>query len=76
MIEITTPKGEIYTFDPSTQRIFKNQVFISKTEVEPIYSGNGDDGEPKFAGLYLKGKGSIITLNGIEKNLTPIDSIK
>ena len=76
MIEIITQKGERYTFDPSTQRIFRDQVFIPKTEVEPIYSGNGDDGEPVFAGLYLKGKNSIITLNGIEKNLTPIDSIK
>lgn len=76
MIEIITEKGIKYTFDPNTQRLFRDQTFIPKTEIEPIYSGNNDDGQPELAGLYLKTKGTIITRNGIEKKLTPIDSIK
>lgn len=76
MIEIITKGGVRYTFDPSTQRLFRDKTFIPKTEIEPIYSGNNDDGEPMLAGLYLKAKGTIITMNGVEKKLTPIDSIK
>ena len=76
MIEIVTQRGEVYSFDPDTQRVFKGQMFVPRTEIEPVYSGSDDEGIPEFAGLYLKGKGSILTKNGVEKKLTQIDAIK
>lgn len=75
MIDITTNGGVKYSFDPSTQRLFRDQTFIPKTEIEPVYSNGGDD-VPELAGLYVKSKGILITRNGVEKKLTPIDSIK
>lgn len=76
MIEITTGKGEHYTFDPETERLFKDGVFISKNLIEPVYSGNGKDSEPVFAGLYVKANNTIITRTGNVKPLVNINSIK
>lgn len=75
MIEIITEKGNRFTFDPDTQRLFRDGTFIPKTEVEPVYSGD-NGGIPELAGLLVKGSGTLITRNGLEKKLTPIDSIK
>jgi len=68
---ITIAKGERYSFDPETQRIFKDGVLLPSTEVEPIYSSVGED-DPKFSGILLKATGSILTLSG---NVNPVSDI-
>lgn len=63
--EIITGSGDRYTFDPDTETIAKNGTVIGKTEAEPVYGSNGrTDGAPEFSGIYLKGKGQIITRSG------------
>lgn len=76
MIEIVTKKGEVYSYDESTQRLFKDSRYIPRTEIEPVYSGNGQDKEPVFSGLYVKSSNSIITLTGNIKPVVDINSIK
>jgi hypothetical protein len=75
MIDIITGKGEKYSFDPETQRLFKDGVFIPKTQVEPVYSGNDKNNAPIFAGLYFRDKNKILTISGKYKNIVDIDSI-
>lgn len=76
MIDIVTKKGESYSFDPSNHRLFKNGAVVLTNEVEPIYTGNGDNSEPIFSGLYVKSTNSIITLNGNIKKVVDINQIK
>ena len=76
MIDIISKKGEVYSYDPNTGRVFKDQMFIPRTEIEPVFSGSSDDDIPEFAGLYLKNRGAVLTKNGVEKKLTQIDAIK
>lgn len=76
MIEIVTKKGEVYSYDESTQRLFKDNRYIPRTEIEPVYSDNGQDKEPVFSGLYIKSSNSIITLTGNIKPVVDINSIK
>ena len=52
MIEILTKDGEIYKFDPETERIYKDGFLLPSTSVEPVYSDV--NGETKFSGIYLK----------------------
>ena len=76
MIEITTIKGETYKFDPTTQRLFKDGVFIPSSMIEPVYSGNDKNDKPIFAGLYNKSNNTIITKTGKIKQVVDINSIK
>ena len=76
MIEITAPGGDIYKFDPSTQRLFKGGLYIPPTQIEPVYSGNDKDNAPIFAGLFLKSSNQILTKTGKLKPITDINSIK
>lgn len=76
MVEIYTVKGESYSFDPITQRIFRDGVFIPRSEVEPVYSGNGKDTEPVFSGFYVRSNNTIITRSGNIKQVVDINSIK
>lgn len=68
MINIVSQKGESYSFDPSTLRVFKDGVVLSSSKVEPVYTSSSN-GMPSFSGLYLKDKGSILNMAGIEKQV-------
>lgn len=67
MIDIVTIKGEKYSFDESTQRIFKDGVLVPGTVAEPVYSGDFN-----FSGILLKSSKSVLSLNG---NINPITNI-
>lgn len=64
MIYITSEKGENYSFDPSTSRIFKDGYLMSSIEAEPIYSNSEEDVAPRFSGILIKGTGTILSLSG------------
>lgn len=75
MIEIVSKTG-VYKFDPETERLFKDNIFIPKSEIEPLYSGNGrDKSAPSFVGLWIKNKNQVITLTGNVKPLVDINQI-
>jgi hypothetical protein len=75
MIEIVSKAG-VYKFDPDTERLFRDNIFIPKSEIEPLYSGNGrDKSAPSFAGLWIKNKNQVITLTGNIKPLVDINQI-
>lgn len=65
LIEIVSFKGERYSFDPDTGRIFKDGKVIVSDLVEPVYSymGNPQD-SPKFSGIYFREKNQVLTLSG------------
>lgn len=65
MINIISQKGENYNFDPLTSRVFKDGILLSSAKVEPVYSSS-NNGAPIFSGLYLKDRGSILNLGGVE----------
>ena len=75
MIDIITIKGEKYSFDENTQRVFKDGLLLSSVQVEPIYSGLGGDNIPKFSGLLLKDTNSILSLSGKISPITDINAI-
>lgn len=75
MIEIyNNNNGDVFRYDPRTHRLFKNGMFMTAMQAEPVYAGNGD-GEPNFAGVYLPDIDSILTLTGNVKRLTAINNI-
>lgn len=76
MIDIVTITGEKYSFDPDTERVFKDGRLLSSTIVEPVYSGFNDLTPPTFSGLFLKGINSIVSLSGkINPIITDINSV-
>lgn len=77
-IEIITTRGEKYTYDPDTQRIFKDGVAISSIQCEPVFSFMGNVNEPpKFSGILLKDINSILTLSGkINPVISDLNSVK
>ena len=72
MIEVVTIKGEKYSFDESTQRIFKDGVLVPGTAAEPVYSSIEHGKLPTFSGILLKTTNSILSLSG---NINPITNI-
>lgn len=65
MITIVTIKGETYSFDPETERIFKDGYLLPSSEVEPVYSDSKNDKRPpKFSGILIKSINSILSLSG------------
>ncbi len=76
MIDIITLRGEVYSFDPGTSRIFKDGVLLSSSKVEPVYSSSSTLGVPIFSGIYVKDRGTIISLGGSEnKAITDINLV-
>jgi hypothetical protein len=76
MIDIITIKGEKYSFDPDTERVFKDGKLLSSASVEPVYSGFSEDEPPLFSGIFLKGINSILSLSGkINPVITDINSV-
>lgn len=75
MIDIVTIKGEKYSFDETTQRIFKDGILLSSVQVEPVYSKHSKDSGPVFSGLLLKDSGSILSRSGKISPITDINLI-
>jgi len=76
MIEIATIKGEIYSYDPDTLRIFCDGKLLSSAKVEPVYSLNDKTDFPDFAGILLKDTGNILSRSGKINKITDINAIK
>ena len=73
MIDIVTIKGELYRFDPETDRIFKGGRLLDSSEAEPVYS-NVDE-FPVFSGIFLKDVGAVLTRSGKINTITDINTI-
>lgn len=73
MIDIITVKGEKYSFDEETDRVFKDGHLLSSVNVEPIYSDINDF--PRFSGLFLKDINSLLSLSGKINQITDANSI-
>ena len=65
VIEIITIKGERYSINKETGRIFKDGLVVPSTNAQLVYSHLGDkDKPPKVSGIWLKETNSILTLTG------------
>ena len=65
MIDIYTDKGDKYSFDPMTGRIYKGGYVIPSTVAEPIYSNSPNPNTPPiFSGILFPGEGKILSLSG------------
>ena len=70
-------KGERYSFNPDTERIFKDGKVLLSSQASPVYSHLGrKDNPPKFSGIWLKEINSILTLNGKINPIVDINTIK
>lgn len=63
VIEISCERG-LYSFDPETERIFRNNELVPSDLAMPIYSYYGKKHMPQFAGIWLKDIDSILTQSG------------
>jgi hypothetical protein len=75
MIDIVTIKGEKYSFDETTQRIFKDGILLSSVNVEPVYSKVSKDSPYTFSGILLKESRSILSRSGKISPITDINLI-
>ena len=76
MITITTIKGETYSFDPVSERIYKGGVVLPSHIAEPVYSKTNDKDEaPKFSGILLKESNTILSITGKINYITDPNSI-
>lgn len=64
MTDIYTIKGDKYSFDPDTERIFKNGILLTTIQAEPVYARATKSEIPRFAGIYLKEIDSILSISG------------
>lgn len=63
--EIVTIKGERYSINEETGRIFKDGLVVPSINAQLVYSHLGDkDKPPKVSGIWLKETNSILTLTG------------
>ncbi len=74
MIDIATLTGERYSFDPDTQRIFKNDILVPTTDAEPVFS-EMESGQPEFSGIFLKRLNKIISRSGKINTITDPNNI-
>ena len=75
MIDIITIKGEKYSFDETTQRVFKDGILLSSVNVEPVYSRPSKDSLPVFSGLLLKDSNSVLSKSGKINPITDINAM-
>ena len=75
MIEIVTLKGNKYSYDEVTQRIYKDNILLTSAQAEPVFSNIAKETVPKFAGIYLKDSNSILSLSGKINPITDINTI-
>lgn len=65
MKDIVTIRGEKYSYDERTGRIFKDGQVLSSSKAEPVFSYFGDSSVPPvFGGILLKDTNSILSLSG------------
>ena len=74
MIDIYTIKGERYSYDDTTMRLFKDGTLLSQVVAEPVFQNNSS-GIPEFAGIYLKESNKIISLSGNINQIVDPNSI-
>ena len=74
MIDIYTLKGERYSYDENTMRLFKDGVLLSSAVAEPVFQDNGSE-IPEFAGVYLKDSNKVVSLSGNINTVTDPNSI-
>lgn len=76
MIDIFSEKGEKYTYDPETGRIFRDGFVVSSVEAEPMFSNSpSPNTPPRFSGIYFKGRNEILTLSGKYSKVSDPNSI-
>lgn len=75
MIDIITLKGEHYSFDPDTLRIFCDGRLVPSKTAEPVYTVNSIDDYPEFAGIHLKEINCILSKSGKINKITDINAI-
>ena len=78
LIDIVSFKGEKYTYDIETGRIFKDGEVIVSSLVEPVFSHFGNpDIPPRFSGIYFREKNEILSLSGkLNPVVSDINTIK
>lgn len=74
MIDILTNDGELYRFDPETERIYKDGQLLPSTVAEPVYSDVNSS--TRFSGIYLKTTGQIVSLSGKKNTVSNISAIQ
>lgn len=74
MIDIYTIKGERYSYDETTMRLFKDGTLLSSNIAEPVFQKNSSD-IPQFAGVYLKDSNKVISMSGNINTVTDPNSI-
>lgn len=74
MIDIYTLKGERYSYDENTMRLFKDGTLLSPTVAEPVFQNNSS-GTPEFAGVYLKDSNKVVSMSGNINTITDPNSI-
>ena len=75
MKDIYTLKGEHYSYDEDTTRIFKDGRLMPSTEAEPVFQGLSEDSVPVFAGIYLKALDMVLSLTGKLNPVTDANTI-
>lgn len=76
MIEIISSKGEKYSYDPTTNRVFRDGFLVSSTEAEPMFSNSPyPDTPPIFSGIYFRGRNEILSLSGKYNQITDPNTI-
>jgi hypothetical protein len=75
MIEIITIKGEKWSFDEDTKRLYRGNTLVPEVEAEPVYSYLDKSLPPEFCGIYVKSINSIISMSGNINKITNADSI-
>lgn len=76
MKDIVTIRGDMYSYDERTGRVFKDGQVLVSSKVEPVFSYLGDSSAPPtFGGILLKDTNSILTLNGKISPITDPNTI-
>lgn len=63
IIDIPSSRGN-FSYDPETERIFRDGELVPSTEAQPIYAYYGKRHFPQFAGIWLKEIDGILTRSG------------
>ena len=75
MIDIYTSDG-IYRYDEESNRIIKNGVVLSSSQVEPVFSDvTNRSNPPVFSGIWRKDTNQIITRSGNTHDVSDINSV-
>jgi len=75
MIDIVTIKGEKYSYDEPTMRLFKDGTLLSSSVAEPVFQCDDSSEIPVFAGILLKDSNKVVSLSGNINTVTDPNSI-